>query len=113
MTDIDIDQLREGFVKTADPVLKIEPGDNPLPVGSHVFQLTVEDDSGNVSAPATVSVIMLDTQAPTAVIEVRDSRGRTVPANRLSFGASFRLDARKSVDAGGGQITAYKWQLID
>ena len=113
MTDIDIDDLRADPARTSDPVLKVEPGEAPLPVGRHTFRLTVTDDSGNVSQPADVSVIVVDTQAPTAVLEVRDSRGRAVPDNRVSFGATFRLDARKSVDAGGGQIATYKWQLVD
>ena len=43
--------------------------DNLLPVGVHTFQLVVSDDSGNLSQPALVEIVVRDTQAPTAVID--------------------------------------------
>lgn len=113
MTDVDIDQLRADQVKTGDPVLTVNPGSNPLPVGQHTFELTVADDSGNTSQPARIRVIVIDSQAPTAVLEVKDANGQPLPSNTLAFGTSFRLDGSRSVDVGGGQIASYTWTLVD
>jgi hypothetical protein len=49
--------LDAGPVQLATPTL---PQD-PYPAGPLIFQLVVEDDSGNVSLPAQVSVTILDT----------------------------------------------------
>lgn len=84
------------LVVTADP-------DQPLPVGTHTFQLEVTDDSGNRSQPARFRLTVVDDQAPTAVI--------TAPA-RVSFGAEFTLSGADSVDAGGGRIVRYVWTLV-
>jgi len=112
MTDIDIDQLRAGPATTSDAELKVNPGSSPLSVGQHTFELTVADDSGNESVPARVRVIVADTQAPTAVITVRDANGQPLAGNRLSVGTAFRLDGSRSVDIGG-QIVKYTWKLLD
>jgi hypothetical protein len=112
MTDIDIDQLRASAATTADAQLKLNPGANPLAIGQHTFELTVVDDSGNESAPARVRVIVADTQAPTAVLDVRDANGQPLTNNRVPFGAAFRLDGSRSADIGG-QIVKYTWKLID
>ncbi len=112
MTDIDIDQLRANAATTSDAQLKVNPGSNPLPIGQHTFELTVADDSGNESVPARVRVIVADTQAPTAVIDVRDGNGQPLANNRLPFGAAFALDGSRSADIGG-QIVKYTWKLID
>ena len=113
MTDVTLDQLRANTVKTDDPVLDVSPGSSPLSVGQHTFQLTVADDSGNTSQPARVRVIVIDDQAPTAVLDVRDANGQPLSGNRLASGVSFRLDGSRSVDSGGGQIASYTWALID
>jgi hypothetical protein len=75
----------------------------PLPVGTHTFQLEVLDDSGNRSQPAQFRVIIFDDQAPTAVI--------TGP-ERVPSGEQFTLSGAESRDVGGGVITRYIWTLI-
>ena len=68
----------------------------PLPVGRHRFQLVVVDDSGNVSEPDVVEVIVKDTSKPTAV---------------LHFGQIFQLTGKQSFDIGG-KIVRYRWTLL-
>ena len=58
--------------------------DQKLPVGQHRFRLTVTDDSGNKSTPAVVSVIVADTTAPTAVLDLDQA---AVEDARLSWAA--------------------------
>jgi hypothetical protein len=70
---------------------------------AHRFRLIVVDDSGNKSQPDELDVIVADLQAPTAVL--------TAPGT-VPFGASFPLDGRRSVDAGGGQIVRYVWTYL-
>src|SRR5437763_1131430 len=48
-------------------VVEVDPR-SPLARGRHKFQLEVIDDSGNVSLPDTVDVIVADRERPTAVI---------------------------------------------
>ena len=84
-----------------------------LKVGGHTFQLLVEDDSGNVSNPAKVVLIVMDTQAPTAVLTLTDSAGQALANNRIAYGEEFVLNAKKSVDVGGGRIVSYTWSLED
>lgn len=75
----------------------------PLAVGRHTFQLIVADDSGNLSKPDQIVIIVADTEAPTAVL----SAPRTA-----SFGKSFNLDGSKSFDAGGGKVVKYVWTYL-
>ncbi len=77
--------------------------DNPLPVGRHVFQLVVEDDSGNRSQPDRVTVIVRDTQAPTAVLSA---------PSQVEAGQSFNLDGRQSSDVAPGRVVRYHWTLV-
>ena len=76
-----------------------------LAVGRHRFALVVTDDSGNRSAQAFVDVVVLDNQAPTAIIAL---------PNPLSivFGSSFTLDGSPSTDQGGGIIVSYEWTMV-
>lgn len=114
MTDITIDAIRQAAQKTQDPILDIAMGDTPLEVGQHRFTLIVTDDSGNESATVNVSVVVIDNQRPTAVLDVREIQtGRIITNNTVAFGQSFRLSAERSTDAGGGTITTYLWQLLD
>lgn len=76
---------------------------SPLKPGAHTFQLEVVDDSGNRSRPAQVRVVIVDNQAPTAIV--------TAPVT-VPFGQDFTLSGASSVDAGGGKIVRYIWTLI-
>jgi chitodextrinase len=75
----------------------------PLPVGAYTFQLEVVDNAGNRSKPVQARVVVVDNQAPTAII----SAPRTVP-----FGTEFTLSGAESSDVGGGTIAKYIWTLI-
>jgi hypothetical protein len=113
MSTVKLEDIRSRPIKTTDSDLRIDMSDDKLPVGGHTFQLEVADDSGNVSAPATVMVIIADTQAPTAVVTVNDAEGRPAENNRIAFGADFVLNGKKSIDIGGGRIVSYNWALVD
>ena len=77
--------------------------DRPLAVGSYLFQLEVTDNSGNRSQPVQARLIIVDTQAPSAII----SAPRTVP-----FNSEFTLSGAESRDVGGGTIASYIWTLL-
>jgi hypothetical protein len=113
MTAKTLEEIRSNPIKTNDATLTISMPNEKLGVGSHTFQLEVEDDSNNVSAPAQVMLIVLDTQAPTAVLTVSDEQGRALPNNSISFGQGFILNGRRSVDLGGGNIVKYTWTLME
>ncbi len=113
METVKLEEIQAAPVKTDDPQLTIDLSSRQLKIGSHSFTLQVEDDSGNVSTPITIKVVILDREAPTAVADVRDARGVLAEGNRINHGASFILDASKSVDAGGGRIVRYQWALVD
>lgn len=91
-------------IETRDPTVEVDVNaDNLLAVGRHVFALTVVDDSGNTSLPAEVVVVVLDDQAPTAIIRAPSQ----VPA-----GQSFTLDGSASADLPPGKIVSYTWTLV-
>lgn len=91
-------------VETEEPNVEVTvTPNNALNLGRHRFRLIVVDDSGNVSTPDEVVVIVADAEAPTAVIRA--------PAT-VAFGSSFDLDGRRSVDAGGGRIVRYRWTYL-
>lgn len=113
MTIKKLEEIMVGPVKTDDATLTIQMPGEKLKIGGHTFQLQVADDSGNVSVPATVMVIVIDTQAPTAVLVARDEQGKLLEGNRIPHGNGLMLDARKSVDSGGGTIVSYTWTLVD
>ena len=77
---------------------------NPLPVGTHVFQLVVLDDSKNPSAPTDVKVTIRDSIRPTAIL--------TAPS-QVEFGQSFTLDGRKSSDVPPGKVVRYVFTMMD
>ena len=92
-------------VETPDSAVEVTVSpDLPLAVGKHVFQLVVEDDSGNQSIPATVEVVVRDSQAPTAII--------TAPT-QVEFGQSFRLDGSKSSDIPPGKLVKFIWTMVE
>lgn len=85
---------------------------NPLKPGKHVFQLIVADDAGNKSDPALVTVIVLDTERPTAVIDVVNAAGTLVPPpSTINFGERFLLSGKRSTDIGG-TVTTWNWSLL-
>ena len=84
-------------------VVNMDPA-KPLGAGSHIFQLEVVDNSGNRSQPAKATVVVLDDQAPTAVI--------SPTGLRCGVGKPSTLSGRDSCDAGGGTIVKYIWTLI-
>ncbi|MDQ8204039.1 hypothetical protein [Pelagicoccus sp. SDUM812003] len=89
---------------SSDPQLTIQvDSSNPLAPGSYRFQLVVSDESGNSSQPATVNVVVIDDNAPTAIIDA---------PSRVSFGANIILSGARSTDIGGA-IESYEWTLID
>ena len=112
MTEVNLDELTANTsVETADPQLTINMPNGKLPVGQHRFALKVQDDSGNQSAAAQITVIVVDSTAPTAVLDLLDSRGRAVANGRIEFGAGFILSGRRSVDQAGA-ITKYIWEIV-
>ncbi len=110
MTTKTLEEIRANPIKTNDATLTITMPDEKLRVGGHTFQLQVEDDSGNVSTPAQVMLIVVDTQAPTAVVTLNDADGRPLDNNTISFGQEFILNGKKSVDIGG-RIVSFTWSL--
>ncbi len=112
MTTKTLEEITANPITTTDPRLHITMPDKKLPVGAHTFQLEVADDSGNVSKPALVQVIVVDTEAPTAVLMLLDENGNFVPDKRIPHGAGFILSGEKSVDLGGGKIVKYNWSRV-
>ena len=74
----------------------------PLPVGRNRFQLVVVDDSGNVSEPDVVEVIVKDASKPTAILQA---------PREVNFGQSFQLTGKQSFDIGG-KIVRDRWTLL-
>ena len=92
-------------VETEEPTVEVTVDtDNPLPVGKHVFQLVVADESGNASQPAEVVVIVRDSEAPTAVIKA---------PSQVGFGRSFKMDGSASSDVPPGKVVRYIWTLVE
>ena len=85
-----------------------------LPAGLQSWQLIVEDQSGNLSAPIEISVIIVaaDLEAPTAQLSLVDSNGQAIGNGVVEFGTDFYLSAQGSSDAGGGSIASYRWQAL-
>lgn len=73
--------------------------------GKHVFRLIVMDDSGNQSQPADDSAVVLvpDTTAPTAVLDV---------PNSLAIGSALQLSGAQSTDIGG-RVVRYVWTRLE
>ena len=113
MTTKTLEDIIANPIKTNDPALTIQMPNQKLKVGGHTFQLVVADNSGNISVPATVMLIVVDNQAPTAVLTVTNEVGSPLDGNRIPFGSNFTLNGKKSVDVGGGNIVSYTWTLVD
>ena len=101
-------------VKSDEPLLDVAVSrEAPLRPGKHVFQLVVTDDTGNESAPASVTIIIEDRERPTAVVDLLDERGGRIsdPEVRVPFGAAFRLTGDRSSDIGG-EVRVWNWTLL-
>jgi hypothetical protein len=91
-------------VEGTDPTIEVTVDPNtPLPIGQHKFQLVVVDESGNQSLPATVDVVVKDSQNPTAVL--------TAPS-QVEYGKSFTLDGHTSSDVPPGKVVKFIWTLL-
>jgi hypothetical protein len=100
-------------VVQADPVVTVEvKRDDPLPVGRQRFRLVVVDEAGNESEPAFLELTVLDTEKPTAVLDVVDANGRVLQPT-VSAGSSFILSAARSSDLPPGKIKEYHFTLLD
>lgn len=100
-------------VKATEPTLEVViDATNPLKVGKYVFQLIVADDSGNMSDPANVTIVVLDRERPTAVITVINDQNERIPTPtvEIPFGRKFILTGDKSTDIGG-TVKGYIWTL--
>jgi len=82
-------------------VVDVDPA-APLARGRQLFRLEVVDDSGNVSAPDQVVVIVADRERPTAVLA-----GPQI----ADLGKSFQLSGEKSFDIGG-VIKTYRFTYL-
>jgi large repetitive protein len=85
-------------VVTSDPTFNAPAG---LPPGRITVSLAVVDDSGNVSSPTAVSVVVLDNVAPTAVL---DAPGSVADGDRIP------LSGARSSDVGG-RVVQYTWKI--
>ena len=91
-------------IETTVPSIEVTVDiNNPLPVGVHRFQLVVEDNSGNLSQPSVVDVVVRDTQNPTAVLD---------PVGPIELGNSFGLSGKRSSDVAPGQVVKYSWTML-
>lgn len=112
MTDITLEELlATPKVETTDSQLVIHMPDQKLAVGKHSFNLIVEDDSKNQSTAARISVIVVDTTAPTAVLDLNDENGRLISDGRVAFGSGFILCGKRSVDIGG-TLAKFIWEVV-
>ncbi|HET8747464.1 MAG TPA: hypothetical protein VFM98_17825 [Ramlibacter sp.] len=101
-------------VKSDEPLLDVAvSAATPLKPGKHVFQLVVVDDAGNASDTASVTVIVQDTERPTAVIDLITAAGERIatPEVTVPFGRPFRLSGERSSDIGG-QVSVWNWSLL-
>ncbi|MCJ2186499.1 hypothetical protein [Novosphingobium beihaiensis] len=95
-----------------DPLVRVDVDkDKPLPPGRYHFELVVIDDAGNESEPATIDVIVRDTQRPTAVLDMVDAN-KAVIKPQVSVGQSFILSGLRSTDVEPGKIKAYRFTLV-
>ncbi|AUX37461.1 MULTISPECIES: hypothetical protein [Sorangium] len=99
-------------IETVENHVEITPTNGRLlQPGLHVFQLVVEDQAGNRSAPASIEVIIRDTTAPTAVLRLVVPQKEN-PDAWPEAGKPFELSAEGSSDFGGGPIVKYIWTLV-
>jgi hypothetical protein len=101
-------------VKSDEPALDVLASANdPLKPGKHVFQLVVTDDSGNDSDTASITIIVQDTERPTAVVDLLNADGKRIsdPVVTVPFGKPFQLTGDRSSDIGGA-VKVWNWVLL-
>ena len=101
-SQLQVNQEHVGTAPDATLVVTMDTG-RPLAIGSYVFRLVVHDNSDNPSQPETFTLVVVDQEAPTAVING--------PA-RVRHNAEFTLSGAGSTDVGGGTIARYTWTLV-
>ena len=113
-TDAQIGEFSGGKeVVTSAATLLVTASANAIPAGSQRYQLVVEDTSGNLSAPATMPVTVMDTQAPTAILDLSDKDGNAIIGGNIDQGQDFILSGKRSSDANGGSISQYHWRAVN
>jgi len=91
-------------IETKEPTMLVEiDRERPLRPGTIEFMLEVIDDANNLSRPARITITILDTEAPNAIIDGPEA---------VLFGQEFTLSGERSTDLGGGQIIAYRWTRL-
>lgn len=91
--------LNQAFGTLEPTYLVPQPAGRALALGRHRFRLVVDDNSGNHSNPDEIEVIVVDSTAPTAVLDA--------PAS-VAFGAPLTLSGAQSGDTVG-RIVQYVW----
>lgn len=95
------------------PEIKVEgTDDGALPLGPNRFSLIVVDEQGNESEPFVLTVVVTDTDKPTAVLQVVNADGKVLDPS-VSAGQTFILSGASSVDKEPGRIKEYRFTLLD
>lgn len=94
--------LNQPVVTDTSSVIVSQPTGNVLAPGRHRFRLEVSDDSANRSQPTERLVIVMDTIAPTAVLDAERQVTQIQP---------FQLSAARSFDIGG-KLKQFQWTRI-
>ena len=74
-----------------------------IALGTHQFQLIVEDQAGNQSSPSLIDVTIHDTTQPNAVFDI---------PGVVEAGSDLLLDGNASSDVGAGVIEKYIWKRM-
>ena len=83
-----------------------------LASGRHRFQLVVEDDAGNRSAPDVLDVFVTIDTPPTARLEIVDGSGLRITGATLSPGQGLGLTGQGSFDRPPGRIRYYRFKRL-
>jgi hypothetical protein len=95
-----------------EPLVRVDVDkEKPLAPGRYHFELVVIDDAGNESEPATIDVIVRDTQRPTAVLDMVNEDKAVIKPN-VSVGEGFILSGMRSTDIAPGKIKSYRFTLL-
>ncbi|MBL0125195.1 MAG: PKD domain-containing protein [Betaproteobacteria bacterium] len=85
---------------SASPLLSFAPDK----LGRYDIQLAVTDDNGNQSSPVVATIIVADTDNPTAVLDATPASG--------TVGLSVTLSGSRSTDTGGGRVVGYQFTAV-